>query len=139
MKLSYCFDATKNVKGEQVNNLIMTATLLDFEGYDEEAVGGKKAGYGADGYPLDMLVERRVVTIDTVVDKSAFGMASASLSSLEKLAEPVDGLYERLLAASIGAVVDHAALAEGRELFEKAKAELERRAGGDRADSSDEY
>ena len=138
VKLSYCFDATKNVKGEQVNNLIMTATLLDFEGYDEEAVGGKKAGYGADGYPLDMLVERRVVTIDTVVDKSAFGMASASLSSLEKLAEPVDGLYERLLAASIGAVVDHAALAEGRELFEKAKAELERHAGGDRADSSDE-
>ena len=60
VKLSYCFDATKNVKGEQVNNLIMTATLLDFEGYDEEAVGGKKAGYGADGYPLDMLVERRV-------------------------------------------------------------------------------
>ena len=77
-----------------------------------------------------MPVGRRVVTIDTVVDKSAFGMAFASLSKLENLAKSVNGLYERILAASIGALVDHAALAEGRELFEQAEAELERRAAG---------
>ena len=92
VKLSYCFDATKNVKGEQINNLIMTAPRLDVQGYDERAVGGGVGGYGTDGYPLEMPVGRRVVTIDTVVDKSAFGMAFASLSKLENLAKSVDGL-----------------------------------------------
>ena len=52
-------------------------------------------------------------------------MAEASLDAIEEFASPIGGLFERLLAAGIGAVVDHAALAEGRELFEQARAKLE--------------
>ena len=101
----------------------MTVPLLDEDGAHADADGD-------DGFPLEMDFKRHVITIDTVVDKSAAGMASASLRSIEALAEPIDGLFERILAASIGAVVDHAALAEGRELFEKAKATLEEEAAG---------
>ena len=101
----------------------MTVPLLDEDGAHADADGD-------DGFPLEMDFKRHVITIDTVVDKSAAGMASASLRSIEALAEPIDGLFERILAASIGAVVDHAALAEGRELFEKAKATLEEDAAG---------
>ena len=122
-KISYNFDATKNINGEQINNLIMTVPLLDEDGAHADADGD-------DGFPLEMDFKRHVITIDTVVDKSAAGMASASLRSIEALAEPIDGLFERILAASIGAVVDHAALAEGRELSEKAKATLEEEAAG---------
>ena len=114
IKISYNFDATKNVNGEQINNLIMTVPLLDEDGAHADADGG-------DGYPLEMEFHRRVLTVDTVVDKSAVGMASASLRSIEALAKPIGELFELILAASIGAIVDHAALAEGRELFEKAK------------------
>ena len=72
-----------------------------------------------------METKRHVLTINTVVDKSAYGMAEASLDAIEEFASPIGGLFERLLAAGIGAVVDHAALAEGRELFEQARAKLE--------------
>ena len=72
----------------------------------------------------DQPIHRQVITIDTVLDKSAEGMAAASMKAIEKFAAPVEGLFELILVAFIGAVVDHAALAEGRELFKLARSHL---------------